>query len=75
MTRDLKILYAAISDNKIVFFETNLSKFVDELNNRESNSRNYDYYSKQFKKNDLVEFDNKNGKKYFLQKAIPERNK
>lgn len=70
MIRDLKSLYTLVVNNRIVLFDTNLKLFVEKLNDMDSNTRNYDYYYRQFKKKELIEFENDNGKKYYLQKLL-----
>ncbi|MDG5490539.1 hypothetical protein [Psychroserpens sp. SPM9] len=70
MIRDLKSLYAVIVENKVVVFETNLKLFVEKFNELEKESRNYDYYYRQFKKKETLEFENTNGVKYHLQKLL-----
>ncbi len=69
MIRDLKSLYTAVVDNKVVFFETNLKFFIEKLNEVEPTARNYQYHYREFKKTDLIIFENE-GKKYFLQKLL-----
>ncbi len=70
MIRDLKSLYVLIIDNKVVIFETNLKSFVEKLNDFDSNTKNYDHYYREFKKNKIIEFQNISGKKYYLQKLL-----
>lgn len=70
MIRDLKSLYTVIVDNKVVLFETNLKLFIERLNKIEPESRNYDYYYREFKKLNALEFTNNQGVKYHLQKLL-----
>jgi len=70
MIRDLKSLYAAVLDNKVVIFDTNLKSFVQKLNDFDSNSRNYDYYYRQFKNTKFIEYQNNSDKKVYLQKLL-----
>lgn len=70
MIRDLKSLYVLTLNNKVEFFDTNLTSFVEKLNDFDSNSRNYDYYYREFKKVDFLECTNKQGEKYYLQKLL-----
>ncbi len=70
MIRDLKSLYVAIVDNKVVVFETNLKLFVEELAKIEKEARNYDYYYRQFKLKNIVLLSNNDDKKYYLQKLL-----
>lgn len=69
MIRDLKNLYTLVIDNKVVMFETNLKKFVDELNEIEPETRNYDYYYRKFKKINQITFENTKGVKHYIQKV------
>ncbi len=68
--RDLKSLYTVIVNNKVVAFDTNLKSFIEKLNDLESESRNYDYYYREFKKSHDYKFQNKDGVKYHLQKLL-----
>jgi hypothetical protein len=68
--RDLKSLYTLITDNRVVIFDTNLKSFVEKLNDFESDTRNYDYYYRELKKTQLIEFQNNSGRKYYLQKLL-----
>lgn len=70
MIRDLKSLYTLITDNRVVIFDTNLKSFVEKLNDFESDTRNYDYYYRELKKTQLIEFQNNSGRKYYLQKLL-----
>lgn len=70
MIRDLKSLYVLINANKVIVFDTNLKSFVEKLNEFESDSRNYDYYYRQFKKLNTIEFTNSKGVEYHLQKLL-----
>lgn len=68
MIRDLKNLYTAVVDSKVVLFDTNLSSFVERLNTLYDNTRNYDYYYRQFKKESYLSF-TKGGQTIYLQKV------
>lgn len=70
MIRDLKSLYTATIDNRVVLFDTNLKSFVESLNELEQETRNYDYYYREFKKNQLIVFQNNKGLVYHLQKLL-----
>lgn len=70
MIRDLKTLYIAIYDNKVVFFETNLLKFINGLKLIEPNLKGYQYYNREFKKSKRLIFLTKTEKIYFLQKLL-----
>ncbi len=69
MIRDLRALYTAVVDNRVVLFETNLKNFVEKLNEMEPTSNNYMYYYRAFKKEKLIvqEID---GKEYHLQELL-----
>lgn len=68
MNKDVKYLYIAIKDNKVVCFDTNLKNFVEKFLLIEPEARNYDYFYRKFKKVDSFELDMNGGKKYFMQK-------
>lgn len=70
MIRDLKSLYTAVVDNKVVLFDTNLRLFVEGLNKLEPNTRNYDYYYREFKKSQHLVFQNDKGLTFHLQKLL-----
>lgn len=70
MIRDLKTFYVAINENKVISFDTNLSKFVAGLKKIEPDVKGYQFYNKEFKKNNIIVFVNKNNKVYFLQKVL-----
>jgi hypothetical protein len=70
MIRDLKSLYTAVVDNKVVLFDTNLKLFVESLNKLEPESRNYDFYYREFKKSQHLVFQNNKGLEYHLQKLL-----
>lgn len=70
MIRDLKSLYVAIVDNKAILFETNLKLFIEQLEKVESETRNYDYYYRRFKKSKEQTLVNSDGKTYHLQKLL-----
>lgn len=65
MLRDLKNLYVAIANGRVVVFDTNLKDFVAKLVAVEPSARNYDYYFREFKKAEVIEW---NG--YVLQKVL-----
>lgn len=65
MLRDLKNLYVAIANGRVVVFDTNLKDFVGKLASVEPSARNYDYYFREFKKAEVIEW---NG--YVLQKVL-----
>lgn len=68
MNKDVKYLYIAIKDNKVVCFDTNLKNFVEKFLLVEKEARNYDYFYRKFKREDSFEVDIIDGKKYFIQK-------
>lgn len=67
MNKDVKYLYIAIIDNKVVAFDTNLKMFVEKFMQVEK-IRNYDYFYRKFKKEDLFEYNTESGKLYTIQK-------
>lgn len=70
MIRDLKNLYIVITGGKAVLFETNLKFFIEAFNKIEPKCRNYDFYYREFKKSESIEFINADGKSYLLQKLL-----
>lgn len=70
MIRDLKAFYVAIESNKVVYYDTNLLKFIDGFKQIEPEIKSYQYYNRQFKKSNRIIFINKNEKIYYLQKVI-----
>ena len=70
MLRDLRSLYVAIADGKVVVFDTNLKDFIVKFQGIEPDARNYDYHYREFKKSDLVKWVNGKGLEYTLQKVL-----
>ncbi len=70
MIRDLKSLYVAIKNNRVILFETNLKKFWSAFNEIEPDCRNYDYYYREFKKSNMLQYMNEKEEIYFLQKLL-----
>ena len=70
MIRDLKALYVLIRNNKVVTFGTNLTYFHGELKKIIPDCRNYDYFYREFKKNDVLELKGKNNEILFAQKVF-----
>lgn len=70
MIRDLKAFYVAICENKVVHYDTNLSKFIDGFKLIEPSIKGYQYYNKEFKRNSRIVFISENDRVYFLQKVI-----
>jgi hypothetical protein len=70
MNKDLTRAFVAIKDNTAVIFDTNLKDFVKKLSALESKARNYDYYSRQFKTQKVVQYVNESGEIYYLQDLL-----
>jgi hypothetical protein len=71
MIRDLKKLYVAVLDNKVILFDTNLKNFIASMKQIEPSVKSYSYYSKKFKNENTVGInDNKNVKTYWLQQLV-----
>jgi hypothetical protein len=71
MNSDLRKLYVAIIDNKVVCFNTNLSAFIRDFNNQHRGLKSLSFYTKEFKSKDvIVFFDEDEGKVYHLQKIL-----
>lgn len=68
MNKDVKYLYIAIKDNKVVCFDTNLKNFVEKFLLIEKEARNYDYFYRKFKKENLFEYNSDSGMIYIIQK-------
>lgn len=70
MNKDVTSIYTATCDNFTVVVETNLSLFIQKLALIEPQIRNYDFYSREFKKKHIIMFKNDKGKIYNLQKFL-----
>lgn len=70
MDKKIKKAYAAVKDNQVVLFDTNLKDFVCKLNKIEPESGNYMKYYRCFEKNRSTEFINSNGDVYCLQQIV-----
>jgi len=70
MIRDLKCLYVAINNNKVIHFETNLLQFVESLKVQYSETKSYSYYVKKFKCDNTITLLNDNKEVIFLQKLV-----
>jgi hypothetical protein len=69
MNPNLKALYVAIYADKVEIVETNLSSFVEKVNESYKGSRNYKWFHRSFAKADYfkVELD---GKEYSFQRLL-----
>ncbi len=71
MIRDLKRLFVAINDNKVVCFNTNLSAFIRDFKKQRRGLKSLSFYSKEFKTKDIIVFfDEDKGEMYHLQKVL-----
>lgn len=68
MNKDVKYLYIVIKDNKVVCFDTNLKNFVEKFLLIEQEARNYDYFYRKFKKENIFEYKTSTNKLYNFQK-------
>lgn len=68
MNKDVKYLYIAIKDNKVVCFDTNLKNFVEKFLLIETEARNYDYFYRKFKGDNYFEYKMKNRESFMMQK-------
>lgn len=66
MNPNFVCMFVAIVNNEIVLFDTNLTKFVARFNIYEKQSRNYTWFSRQFKKESHFSV-TLSGKEYFFQ--------
>lgn len=70
MNKELKKAFAAIKNNQVVVFDTNLKEFIAKFNVIEPASRNYMYYYREFEKRKEIEFINGSGEVYNLQQVV-----
>lgn len=70
MNPNVKVLYAAVSENRVVAIESNLTQFCMLLKKIEPEANNYEYYYREFKKSDIVKIVTKSDKVYILQKVL-----
>lgn len=70
MIKEIKELYTAQTDNKVIVFSTNLKDFVISLDSVTKNLKNYMYYYREFKKTDYMEHIAADGRKFYLQKVL-----
>lgn len=70
MIRDLKAFYVAIINNEVVCFNTNLKLFVEEFTKIASDSRNYDWFYRQFKADSKFTHQFNGDKTYYFQKVV-----
>ncbi len=69
MNKNLKSFYVAISEGKVVLFDTNLSAFVEKLKKEEPGEmRSLSTFQRIFKQKDFNAYANESGKVYLLQK-------
>lgn len=62
-------LFVAIHENRVVVYDTVLSKFRKKLDKVEPGVRNIDWFQYNFDKGDIVKFTGSSGKEYVLQKV------
>jgi len=70
MIRDLKAFYVAIIENEVVCFDTNLKLFVEQFGKLAPDSRNYDWFYRQFKASDKFSHTFNGNNVYFFQKVV-----
>lgn len=70
MIRDLKKLYVVIKDNEVIYFVTNLKKFVTDLNRSFAGVKNFAYYHKRFSEEDRNVLVTEEKEIYYLQKVL-----
>lgn len=71
MNKNLYTFYVAILENEVVCFDTNLKLFVEQFNKLVPDSRNYDWFYRQFKsKGDKFSHEFSGSKVYFFQKVV-----
>lgn len=69
MNKNIKQLFVAIYDGKVVFFDTNLKSFIEKLKKAESGEeRSLSTFQRIFKKKTFDSYANEDGKLYLLQK-------
>lgn len=69
MIRDLKAFYVAIVKNKVICYDTNLRLFQEKFSAIEKDSRNYDWFYREFKKSEQFSI-TITDKEYFFQKVV-----
>ena len=70
MIKDIKFLFVAQTDNKVIVFSTNLKDFVISLNSVAKNLKPYMFYYRAFKKTDYMEHIAEDGRKFYLQRVL-----
>ena len=71
--RDLRALYVLVQNDRVIVFETNLSKFIGRLRDIVQISehiKSYPTYNRYFKKNDQIIILGSDKKIYSLQKIL-----
>lgn len=69
MLQGLKALYIVIFNGRVILFETNLRSFVREFEKIEKESRNFDFFYRQFKKTTYFQM-NFSNKEYHFQRLL-----
>lgn len=68
MNNRIKRIYLAIYKNRVVFVSTSLSDFVRSMGAIATGMRQYTFYHKKFKDQDMIEHVDMLGEIYFFQK-------
>ncbi|MBO0323442.1 hypothetical protein J0X14_14130 [Muricauda sp. CAU 1633] len=69
MNKQVRNLYVAINDNKVVHASTSLSEFVRTMSQLVTQVKSYPYYQKKFKDEKVIEHIDHLKKSYYFQKV------
>lgn len=70
MNKDIKSIFTATVNNKVVVVETNLKAFIEKLRIIEPDIKSYDIYYREFKKSNYIMFENNKKEVYHLQETL-----
>lgn len=70
MNKDVGSMYVAIVENRVVFWETNLTKFWELIKREEPKFKGYNAFYKDYQKTDVVKFVSASDKIYIFQKVL-----
>ena len=70
MNSRISRLFVAITENRVVVAETNLSSFVAEMKSIDAGIRSLSYYERHFKDDKIIYHTTSLGKTYTLQRVL-----
>ncbi len=70
MNKNIKRFYVAVKEDKVIFFESNLSEFINGIRLIIPNVKSLSFYDKAFKREDTIFHIDTFGKKVVFQKLI-----